>query len=90
MLELGLERQERRFRHSSLGSQLQTLLSQFSAARSRLGSLALSELYAFRAQGSHLVAVPYGAGNLSDTEANPIQLWSSVLPALYYVEHSGK
>ena len=83
MLEMALVRQIGRFPELP---ELKGLLSAYSASRSRVGPLALSELYGYKVENGRMVATPYGVGSLAQNEANPIQLWSSVLPALYYAE----
>jgi hypothetical protein len=48
------------------------------AARSSAGPLAQAELRTWRREGGKVVAVAFGAESGAETEANPVQLWSTL------------
>jgi len=81
MLTAGLVQQQQRF--PQLAARIQRVLSRLDAAEARAGKLAHSELWGFAIEpGQGLVARAFHGGG--ENESNPVQLWSTVYPAILW------
>jgi hypothetical protein len=81
MLRLGLAKQAKDFSRSpEISKRLHALENLYAQTEKGLGFLALSELYTWEVKDDKLKAIPYGERAHSQTEADAVQLWSSVLP----------
>lgn len=81
MLRAGLARQEERF--PALAPRLDAVAQRLAAAEARAGALAGSELWTFAVEGGDWHPVAFGMGTSSSKdESNPVQLWSTVYPAV--------
>jgi hypothetical protein len=88
MLRLGLLKQEKReVSNPPLISELKAENRFYAHTEKELGPLLLSELYTWQVKNKKMNPVPYGVLKGSQTEADAIQLWSSILPAIYMAEH---
>lgn len=81
MLRAGLARQKERF--PALAARLDAVAQRLAAAEARAGALAGSELWTFAVEGGDWQPVAFGMGTSSSKdESNPVQLWSTVYPAV--------
>lgn len=81
MLRAGLARQKERF--PQLASRLSRVADRLAAAEARAGALAGSELWTFTVEEGDWQPVAFGMGTSSSRdESNPVQLWSTVYPAV--------
>ncbi len=91
MLRAGLARLLPRFRQQdpALARRMETVLADLAASQERAGDLAGSELWTFEVESGDWRAVPFGTGTASSgDESNPVQLWSTVQPALVLRERA--
>jgi len=91
MLRAGLARLLPRFRQQApaLARRMEFVLADLSASQERAGDLAASELWTFEVESGDWRAVPFGTGTAaSGDESNPVQLWSTVQPALLLRERA--
>ncbi len=81
MLTAGLIQQQQRF--PELQERIEKVLSRLDAAEARAGKLAHSELWGFAIEpGQGVVARAFHGGG--ENESNPVQLWSTVYPAILW------
>lgn len=82
LMELGLCRQIRRFRkddkHRKLVKKMSDGLKKLRKMEETAGNLSQSELWTHEVINGELKPVAYGIKNISETESNPVQLWSTV------------
>jgi hypothetical protein len=81
VLDVGLARQLRVRKDPlppDLVHRVEAVRAQLAAARKAAGPLARAELRSWRKDGDRVVALPFGAESGSVTEANPVQLWSTL------------
>jgi hypothetical protein len=91
MLRAGLARLLPRFRQQdpALAQRMETVLADLAASQERAGDLAASELWTFEVESGNWQAIPFGTGTAtSGDESNPVQLWSTVHPALVLRERA--
>jgi len=92
MLELGLAAQiERAGSDDSLKDVVEPMkraMEDISALRSKVGSLANSELWSWQIRDGSIVPSAFGAEAGSDDEANALQLWSTIFPAVLMKENT--
>jgi len=91
MLRAGLARLLPRFRQQdpALAQRMETVLADLAASQERAGDLAASELWTFEVESGSWQAIPFGTGTAtSGDESNPVQLWSTVHPALVLRERA--
>jgi hypothetical protein len=68
---------------------METVLADLAASQERAGDLAASELWTFEVESGSWQAIPFGTGTAtSGDESNPVQLWSTVHPALVLRERA--
>lgn len=92
MLRQGLARQRERFAdRQALAERLDRVLERLARAEAEAGDLAGSELWTFEVRGGAWKAVPFGVGTSSSSdESNPVQLWSTVYPAVLMREEAAR
>lgn len=91
MLRAGLARLLPRFREQdpALARRMEAVLADLAASQERAGELAGSELWTFEVSSGDWRATPFGTGTAtSGDESNPVQLWSTVQPALLLRERA--
>jgi len=91
MLRSGLARLIPVFRgpRPDLARRMQAVLADLRQTQRAAGEMGGSELWTFEVDSGRWGAVPYGTGTAtSGDESNPVQLWSTVLPALILREQA--
>lgn len=82
MITRGLLRQIARWNGRAGGEDLvaamRGVVADIAAGEAAIGRLANSELWSWRIAGGRMEAVAYGSESGTETQANPVQLWSTV------------